>query len=102
MIALLRTEQSHGNFQIAQFYEKGKRWKAALIYYNEVLVQDALMAKSRTTTCGFSGSARPMGRPWRTLEIRFPIRWGQSAPGPAKPSPQWYGPTATISVRPLH
>jgi len=40
MIALLKTEQSHGNFTIAQFYEKSKRWKAALIYYNEVLVQD--------------------------------------------------------------
>jgi len=40
MIAVLKTEQSHGNFKIAQFYEKSKRWKAALIYYNEVLVQD--------------------------------------------------------------
>ena len=40
MIATLRTEQSHGNFKIAQYYEKGKRWQAALIYYNEVLVQD--------------------------------------------------------------
>jgi outer membrane protein assembly factor BamD len=40
MIALLKTEQSHGNFQIAQFYEKSKRLKSALIYYNEVLLED--------------------------------------------------------------
>lgn len=39
-IAALKTEQAHGNFQIAQFYEKGKRFSSALIYYNEVLLQD--------------------------------------------------------------
>lgn len=41
IIATLKSEQAHGNFQIAQFYEKGKRWKSALIYYKEVLNQDA-------------------------------------------------------------
>ena len=40
MIAALKTEQAHGNFQIAQFYEKRKSWRSALIYYKEVLVQD--------------------------------------------------------------
>jgi outer membrane protein assembly factor BamD len=37
IIAALRKEQARGNFQIARFYEKRKRWKAAETYYNEVV-----------------------------------------------------------------
>ena len=40
IIALLRGEQARGNFAVAQFYEKRKRWEGARIYYNEVLLQD--------------------------------------------------------------
>lgn len=40
IIATLKTEQARGNFQTAKFYEKYKKWKGALVYYNEVLVQD--------------------------------------------------------------
>ena len=36
----LRTEQARGSFETAQFYEKRKKWDAALIYYNEVLLKD--------------------------------------------------------------
>jgi len=39
-IGLLKTEQAHGNFQIAKFYEKYHKWRGAMVYYNEVLVQD--------------------------------------------------------------
>jgi outer membrane protein assembly factor BamD len=39
-IAALKTEQARGSFKIAKFYEKYKRWNGALIYYNEVLLQD--------------------------------------------------------------
>jgi outer membrane protein assembly factor BamD len=39
-ITSLRLEQARGNFQIAKFYEKHKKWNGALIYYNEVLVRD--------------------------------------------------------------
>src|SRR5262249_23188067 len=39
-IGSLKTEQAHGNFQIAKFYEKYHRWKGAMVYYNEVIVQD--------------------------------------------------------------
>jgi outer membrane protein assembly factor BamD len=39
-IALLRTEQARGNFEIAKFYETKHAWKGALIYYNEVLIRD--------------------------------------------------------------
>jgi len=41
IIASLRTEQARGNFEIAQFYEKYKKWKGARTYYNEVLLSDA-------------------------------------------------------------
>ncbi len=41
VIAVLKSEQAHGNFEIAKFYEKKKHWDGALIYYNEVLLKDA-------------------------------------------------------------
>lgn len=40
IIAALKTEQARGNFRIAKFYEKYKRWNGALVYYNEVVLQD--------------------------------------------------------------
>jgi len=39
-IASLKTEQARGNFQTAQFYEKYNKPGGALVYYNEVLLQD--------------------------------------------------------------
>jgi outer membrane protein assembly factor BamD len=35
MITALKTEQARGDFRIARYYEKRKRWLAARIYYNE-------------------------------------------------------------------
>jgi outer membrane protein assembly factor BamD len=40
VIAALHAEQAHGNFQIAKFYEKYKRWNGARVYYNAVLLAD--------------------------------------------------------------
>jgi outer membrane protein assembly factor BamD len=40
-ISTLRTEQAQGNFNVAQYYEKQKKWDGALVYYNEVLLSDA-------------------------------------------------------------
>jgi outer membrane protein assembly factor BamD len=37
IIAALKREQARGNFEIAKYYEKSRRWKAAEIYYNEVV-----------------------------------------------------------------
>ena len=39
-IALMKMEQVRGNFKIAQYYEKTKRWAGAVVYYNEVLQLD--------------------------------------------------------------
>ena len=39
IIASLKTEQARGNYKIAQYYEKKKRWNGALVYYNEVVLE---------------------------------------------------------------
>jgi len=39
-IASLKAEQVAGNFKIAQFYERYKKWAGAVVYYNEVLQLD--------------------------------------------------------------
>lgn len=36
----LRAEQSRGNFAIARYYEKKKKWDGALVYYNESVSKD--------------------------------------------------------------
>ena len=40
IIASLKGDQARGNFDIARFYEKRKKWEGARVYYNEVLLQD--------------------------------------------------------------
>jgi outer membrane assembly lipoprotein YfiO len=40
IIGSLRTEQARGNYEIARYYERHKKWGGALVYYNEVLVHD--------------------------------------------------------------
>jgi outer membrane protein assembly factor BamD len=40
-IAALKTEQARGNFRIAEYYEKGKHWESARIYYNAAYAIDA-------------------------------------------------------------
>jgi outer membrane protein assembly factor BamD (BamD/ComL family) len=40
IIASLKTEQARGDFLVAQFYEKHKKWEGARIYYNEVVLRD--------------------------------------------------------------
>lgn len=37
IIAQLKLEQARGNFEIAKYYEKERRWGSAKIYYNEVI-----------------------------------------------------------------
>lgn len=38
-ISELKIAQARGNYRIAQFYEKNKKWLGARIYYNEVVLQ---------------------------------------------------------------
>lgn len=39
-IGVLKSEQVHGAFEVAQFYEQSHHWDGAAIYYNEVLQLD--------------------------------------------------------------
>jgi outer membrane protein assembly factor BamD len=41
IITSLRDVEAQGNFRVAQYYEKEKKWDGALVYYNEVLLSDA-------------------------------------------------------------
>jgi outer membrane protein assembly factor BamD len=55
IIVALKADQVRGNFAIAQFYEKSKKWDGAVIYYNEVLQLDpnsryAALARQRIET----------------------------------------------------
>jgi outer membrane protein assembly factor BamD len=54
-ITALKAQQVQGNFQIAEFYEKSRKWDGAVIYYNEVLQLDpnshfAALARQRIET----------------------------------------------------
>lgn len=40
-IDILRGEQARGAYETGRFYERYKRWQAALVYYNESLQRDA-------------------------------------------------------------
>jgi outer membrane protein assembly factor BamD len=40
-ITSLRSEEALGNFRIAQYYEKNKKWESARIYYNAAYAIDA-------------------------------------------------------------
>jgi outer membrane protein assembly factor BamD (BamD/ComL family) len=40
IIATLKAEQARGNFEIAKYYERNRKWSGALVYYNEVLLHD--------------------------------------------------------------
>ena len=42
LIDTLKEEQARGSFQTATFYAKRKKWKGAMVYYNEVLLQAPL------------------------------------------------------------
>jgi outer membrane protein assembly factor BamD len=41
IITTLRAEEALGNFRVAEYYEKQKKWDGALVYYNEVLLANA-------------------------------------------------------------
>lgn len=40
LVVSLKSEQARGSFEIAQYYEKKRRWEGAKIYYNEAINRD--------------------------------------------------------------
>ena len=45
-MALIETRETKGSLQIAQYYDKAKKYRAAVIYYNEVIRQQPGSAES--------------------------------------------------------
>ncbi|MRR52693.1 MAG: outer membrane protein assembly factor BamD [Rhodocyclaceae bacterium] len=92
MITDLKTEQARGYFRIAQFYEKRRKYKGAIIYYNEAWLLDPnsdLGTQARTkidelkprTVAG--AAALPQTTPAAT-PAKEPLK--EPAPAPAKDS----------------
>ena len=96
-IGSLKTEQAHGNFQVAKFYEKYHKWRGAMVYYNEVLVQDPnspyaaeaqkriAVLKERTDQLGKAAPAKKTAEePKKAEELK------KAEPKkPSKSEPQW-------------
>ena len=40
LIDTLKTEQARGAFKTAEYYQKRKKWRSALIYFNDVVNKD--------------------------------------------------------------
>ena len=65
LVANLKEDQARGNYEIARWYEKKKKWDGAVIYYNEVLLTDpksvyADQARNRIETIKIArGKTRP-------------------------------------------
>lgn len=95
-IDALKTEQARGSFQIASFYEKKRRKDAALIYYNEVIVQDqnstyASTAKQRIALL----KNLPTPPPAAPVPAPVPATSPKATPAPAdKPADQPAAPPA--------
>jgi outer membrane protein assembly factor BamD len=73
IIGSLREEEARGNFRIAEYYQKLKKWDGALVYYNEVLITDAgsplaVRARQRIEALKKEAPVRPNGpvskTPW--------------------------------------
>jgi outer membrane protein assembly factor BamD len=64
-IASLKTEQARGDYEIARFYEKYKKWRGAMVYYNEVVVQDPnspYAAEARVRINALKQRVQPAGK----------------------------------------
>ncbi len=92
LIGELKTEAARGNFTIAEYYENKHKYLGALIYYNEVLVQDA--------NCSYAQTARQ-----RISSLRQKLKLGDdtAAPAPAPapaPAAETPAPAETPAVEP--
>jgi outer membrane protein assembly factor BamD len=95
IITTLKAEEARGNFNIAEYYEKQKKWDGALIYYNEVLLADigsplANLARRRIDTLKKRPPSHPSSQktqvspgPWTTPAS--PAPWTEP-PAPATPA----------------
>ncbi len=74
IVTSLKVEQARGALETAQFYHKYRQYKAALTYYNEVLVrspESKYAAEAREQIEKLKPLAERQVRQWRTNEIQF-------------------------------
>jgi hypothetical protein len=76
LIGELKTEAARGNFTIAEYYEKNRKLRAALIYYNEAIVQDANSSYAQTARQRINDLKQKLGEPT-----------AEAAPAPAAETP---------------
>ncbi len=79
-IADLKAQAAHGNFNIAEYYEKRAKWSAALIYYNEVLVSDASSPYAETARQRIDALKRKLGVEPAAVAVTPPPANPDSAP----------------------
>lgn len=80
-IKSLKDEQARGNFTIAQYYEKGRKWEAARIYYN------AAYAIDPSSALGTKARQRIEALKSRTGPIEKPGVPAVGSPAPTTPAP---------------
>jgi outer membrane assembly lipoprotein YfiO len=83
-IAALKTEAARGCFAIAGFYESRKKWSGALVYYNEVLVQDPGSAYAEAARRKVEGLKQKLGESGQAAFA--PVENGQLMTTPAAPA----------------
>lgn len=82
-IAALKTETARGSYAIAQFYETRKKWGGALVYYNEVLVQDPGSGYAETARQKINELKQKLGDSGQSAFA--PVEDGQLATTPSAP-----------------
>jgi outer membrane assembly lipoprotein YfiO len=78
-IEVLKTEQARGSFQIAQYYDKRKKFEGARIYYNESLSNDPNSPYAPEARKRLDALNKKLG------ERNAPAAGSQNKPAPATP-----------------
>ena len=96
-IVELKGEAARGSFSIAQFYEKNHKWNGALVYYNEVLVQDPNSPLAQTARQQIDALKQKLGvapAPVITPTAATPVEATPAAAAPAEATSTAATPTA--------
>src|SRR5256884_6148042 len=113
-LELLERKQTSGSYEVAKFYDKQKYYRAAVIYYNEVIRQqpgseesnqakkriDQLRAKFRDDGLQPAFSAADAGKKKGDARGARTARSGSAKPGPANHSAPLPAPEAAVSLPP--
>src|SRR6266849_4262194 len=71
-LQMLERKQTASSYQVAKFYDKQKNYRAAVIYYNEVIRQEPGSTKSESTMRNAPNSGMPLPSPETDLSLPPP------------------------------